>query len=214
MQQKNFVCDVLKNCSTGKVMKVPSDQIASPTYTKDLAEAFLQLVLAKVCGVINVVGPELINRFSFALEVAKILGVDSSKIIGCCTADICPLTSRPLSCGLKVGRLCTVLPNFSMRTVSDALHDWNPRPQSFYSSTQASGLQQIQKVWYAPHTFQAYWEEEIQAVERCLRRCWLAPGPLMAEFESQVAGNMGSCAILVLLPIPLASPCMICTAKR
>mmetsp|Transcript_89092 Transcript_89092/g.236692 ORF Transcript_89092/g.236692 Transcript_89092/m.236692 type:complete len:440 (-) Transcript_89092:88-1407(-) len=47
------------------------------------------------------------------------------------------------------------------------------------------------KVWYAPHKFEAYGEEEIQEVVQCLRDGWLAPGPRTEEFERQVAEIFG-----------------------
>ncbi|CAF0884575.1 unnamed protein product [Didymodactylos carnosus] len=43
------------------------------------------------------------------------------------------------------------------------------------------------KIWYAPHKFEAYGEEEINAVEACLRVGWLAPGPITEKFECEVA---------------------------
>ena len=190
-QQKNFVYQVMKNCRSGQSMQLPNDQLGNPTYNKDLAEATLQLLWANATGIINVVGPQVYARFSFAVEVAQFLDLDTSNLVGCCTADMCPRAPRPLSAGLKTEKMCNVLPNFSMRSVSEALQDWNPRSQSFYSSTQATEPTKKNKVWYAPHTFQAYGEDEIKAVESCLRKGWLAPGPLMAEFETQVAAYFG-----------------------
>ena len=66
------------------------------------------------------------------------------------------------------------------------------------------------KVWYAPNQFEAYGEEEIQAVNDCLRAGWLAGfGPRSAEFEQKVSArfgkkhglfvNSGSSAILLAL---------------
>jgi len=66
------------------------------------------------------------------------------------------------------------------------------------------------KVWYAPNQFEAYGEEEIQAVNDCLRAGWLAGfGPRSAEFEQKVSErfgkkhglfvNSGSSAILLAL---------------
>ena len=44
------------------------------------------------------------------------------------------------------------------------------------------------KVWYAPHKFESYGEEEIQAVEKALRDGWLAGfGPYTTEFENKIA---------------------------
>lgn len=47
------------------------------------------------------------------------------------------------------------------------------------------------KVWYAPYKFEAYGEEEIEAVTACLRDGWLAPGPRTDDFEQQVAALFG-----------------------
>lgn len=67
-----------------------------------------------------------------------------------------------------------------------------------------------QKIWYAPNKFESYGEEEIKAVEECLRDGWLAGfGKRTIEFEQRVAAifgkthglfvNSGSSAILLAL---------------
>ena len=48
------------------------------------------------------------------------------------------------------------------------------------------------KIWYAPNSFEAYGEEEIQAVVACLRDGWLAGfGEKTIEFEEKVAKLFG-----------------------
>jgi len=48
------------------------------------------------------------------------------------------------------------------------------------------------KIWYAPNGFEAYGEEEIQAVVNCLRDGWLAGfGKRTQEFEKRVAAYFG-----------------------
>jgi CDP-6-deoxy-D-xylo-4-hexulose-3-dehydrase len=47
------------------------------------------------------------------------------------------------------------------------------------------------KIWYAPNRMEAYGEEEIEAVNKCLRAGWLAPGPLTEQFEKGVAEHFG-----------------------
>lgn len=48
------------------------------------------------------------------------------------------------------------------------------------------------KIWYAPNQFEAYGEEEIKAVEECLRDGWLAGfGPRTIEFEKKVSERFG-----------------------
>jgi CDP-4-dehydro-6-deoxyglucose reductase, E1 len=50
----------------------------------------------------------------------------------------------------------------------------------------------MKKIWYAPNKFEAYGEEEIKAVEICLRDGWLAGfGPRTIEFEEKIAKHFG-----------------------
>ena len=53
-------------------------------------------------------------------------------------------------------------------------------------------LDNMKKVWYAPNKLEAYGEEEIKAVEQCLRDGWLAGfGPRSIEFEEKIAKEFG-----------------------
>ena len=48
------------------------------------------------------------------------------------------------------------------------------------------------KVWYAPHKFESYGEEEIEAVNKALKDGWLAGfGPYTTEFEAKIAEEFG-----------------------
>ncbi|CAF1207460.1 unnamed protein product [Rotaria sordida] len=47
------------------------------------------------------------------------------------------------------------------------------------------------KIWYAPNKFESYGDEEIKAVESCLRKGWLAPGPITEQFEREIASIFG-----------------------
>ena len=66
------------------------------------------------------------------------------------------------------------------------------------------------KVWYAPNKFESYGEDEIKAVEECLRDGWLAGfGKRSVEFENRVSKlfgkkhglfvNSGSSAVLLAM---------------
>ena len=47
------------------------------------------------------------------------------------------------------------------------------------------------KHWYAPNKFEAYGDDEIDAVVDCLKDGFLAPGPRTEMFEKKVAGLFG-----------------------
>ena len=84
-------------------------------------------------------------------------------------------------------------------------------------------MKQSKKVWYAPNKFEAYGEEEIKAVEQCLRDGWLAGfGPKSIEFEEKVAKYFGkkyglfvnsgsSACLLALAALNLPKGCKVIT---
>jgi CDP-6-deoxy-D-xylo-4-hexulose-3-dehydrase len=79
------------------------------------------------------------------------------------------------------------------------------------------------KVWYAPNKFESYGEEEIKAVEACLRDGWLAGfGPRSTEFEEKIAKRFGkkygvfvnsgsSACLLAIAALNLPKGCKIIT---
>jgi CDP-6-deoxy-D-xylo-4-hexulose-3-dehydrase len=79
------------------------------------------------------------------------------------------------------------------------------------------------KVWYAPNKFESYGEEEIKAVEACLRDGWLAGfGPRSIEFEKKIAKRFGkkfgvfvnsgsSACLLALAALDLPKGCKVIT---
>ena len=81
----------------------------------------------------------------------------------------------------------------------------------------------MKKIWYAPNKFESYGEEEIKAVEKCLRDGWLAGfGPLSVEFEEKIAKEFGkkygvfvnsgsSACLLALAALDLPEGCKVIT---
>ena len=81
----------------------------------------------------------------------------------------------------------------------------------------------MKKIWYAPNKFESYGEEEIKAVEQCLRDGWLAGfGPRSIEFEEKIAKRFGkkygvfvnsgsSACLLALAALDLPKGCKVIT---
>jgi len=81
----------------------------------------------------------------------------------------------------------------------------------------------MKKVWYAPNKFESYGEEEIKAVEACLRDGWLAGfGPRSIEFEEKISKAFGkrygifvnsgsSACLLAIAALDLPKGCKIIT---
>ena len=108
--EKNFLMQLLAaaGAKTGK-MRVPNDQYSNPTYAPELAEFILELVLKNKSGVYNVVGPERLDRYSFALKACEILGLNSSFLVPVSTSDLAQAAARPLYAGLKTDKIMAEL---------------------------------------------------------------------------------------------------------
>lgn len=125
-QGKNFAYQLVRNLNQGKTATLPSDQISSPSYGPDVARTALLLAEAGASGLINVVGPEVVDRIRFAREVARAFGLDESLIVGKPTAEIGQGAPRPLNSGLRIDRLEAVAPGLT-RPMEAALADFREK---------------------------------------------------------------------------------------
>jgi len=191
-KKHNFVHQVLRHITHHQPFMVSNDQISNPIFSEDLACAALQLVHEKDVppGIYNIAGPSLLTRYEFAMKIVEAMGLgDACKrfIVPCCTEELYhsnqKYVDRPKKSGLIVQKVWEQTNNHTIkpRSIEEVLLKvWNP----FNDST-------VQKVWYAPHKFQSYGDEETAAVQKCLKDGWISPGPLTSEFETKVANYFG-----------------------
>ncbi|MFN8595219.1 MAG: SDR family oxidoreductase [Anaerolineae bacterium] len=99
-QHKNFVYQLVAKLGQGETMFVPNDQISTPTYNVDLAAASVECVERDVTGVVNLVGPDRLDRAEFAQVVCRVFDLDNRLIVPRATAELGQLASRPLQAGL------------------------------------------------------------------------------------------------------------------
>ena len=66
---KNFVRLILATASTGKSLRVVSDQIGSPTSTRDLALAIRDLMSTELTGLFHVANSGACSRYEFARAI-------------------------------------------------------------------------------------------------------------------------------------------------
>jgi len=104
-QNKNFVSRLIKTLQNDQMIKVPQDQIGSPTLVNDIAEASCRLVEANANGIFHVAGTGWIDRYQFALEVAKAFNLPTDNIQPVLTAELGQAARRPLKAGMKSDRL-------------------------------------------------------------------------------------------------------------
>ena len=103
-QGNNFVVRLLRGVREGKRVAVPTDQITSPTYAPNLAQAVRELVESDACGIYNVAGPDIVDRYSFAVATARIFGFPIDLIKPIVTTELNQAARRPLRAGLKVDK--------------------------------------------------------------------------------------------------------------
>lgn len=128
---KNYVYSLMRNLGAGRRMRVPADQISTPTYNRDLVRTTLGLVDAGAKGIWHLCGPELLSRMEFAEQVAEFLGLDAGLLEPVPTAELGQRAPRPLSAGLATDKLRAGFPEPRMRTVAESLADCEGEMRAF-----------------------------------------------------------------------------------
>ena len=122
-QGKNFAYQLARALKAGKSLECPSDQISSPSYAPDVAQAVVSLVEKGKSGLIHVAGPEVMGRVEFAQALAQGLGLDSRLIVSRTTTELGQAAPRPLQGGLSTLLLDQILPG-AMRPLEQAIRNF------------------------------------------------------------------------------------------
>ena len=102
---KNFVVGLINNLKKGRSMKVPCDQIGSPTYANNMVQAVKELIEADKTGIYHVAGTDVMDRYTFAKNVAGIFELDESLFVPVTTDQLSQKAKRPLNAGMKVDKV-------------------------------------------------------------------------------------------------------------
>ncbi len=121
--EKNYLYSLMRSLGAGKTMRVPEDQISTPTYNRDLATATVALVERGAQGIFHVCGPERMDRLEFARAVAAFLNLDGSLLQGLPTSALGQKARRPLSAGRSIDMLTGLYRDVEMRSLADGLED-------------------------------------------------------------------------------------------
>jgi len=77
----NFAFHTLTALKRGEQVEVPEDVRVSPTYVPDLCHGLLDLMIDGGSGIWHLANPGSLSWYHFALRLADLTGVDSSKLI-------------------------------------------------------------------------------------------------------------------------------------
>jgi dTDP-4-dehydrorhamnose reductase len=100
VQRKNFVYQLWSALSEGRELRVPSDQIGTPTAAPDAARVIVELWQAGERGVFHVAGAERALRSDFGCVVAEELGLDPDLVRPTPTEGLGLAAPRPKGAGL------------------------------------------------------------------------------------------------------------------
>lgn len=120
-QGKNFVLRLISTLTNNQIIRVPQDQIGSPTWANDIAEASCRLLEVGARGMFHTTGIDCMNRYQFALKVGEVFGLQTDTLVPVMTSEFNQAAARPLKCGMRCDRLHQTL-NWNSRGVVDGLN--------------------------------------------------------------------------------------------
>jgi dTDP-4-dehydrorhamnose reductase len=112
-QEKNFVYQLIRNCRRAQAMRIPMDQVSSPTYNVDLAQASVELCERDLHGIYHLAGDGVLARVAFARLACRVFELNDSCFVPVPTVALGQKAPRPLKGGLLIdkarGALSTTL---------------------------------------------------------------------------------------------------------
>ena len=120
-QEKNFVYQLIANCRGAREMRIPMDQVSSPTYNVDLAQATVELCERDLHGVYHLAGDGVMDRVTFARLACRVFDLDGSRLTPVATAALAQKASRPLHGGLLIDKARAAL-STPLRSPEAGLH--------------------------------------------------------------------------------------------
>lgn len=123
-QSKNFLYTLRRLLTSGQTMRVPTDQLATPTYNPDLAAAILALLDRRAAGLFHIAGPEFLSRYDFAVQACALLNLNPAQLQPVTTPELNQKAARPLLGGLRIDKLNALLGPSTMRPIDEGIHSW------------------------------------------------------------------------------------------
>jgi len=100
----NFVTWLLAQLRSGKPVRIVKDQFGNPTLASELAAALRQLAESGRNGIYHICGAEIISRYDFAVQAAKVFEWDESLIAPVATAELNQAAKRPANSGFDISK--------------------------------------------------------------------------------------------------------------
>ena len=116
----SFVAWLVKELSEDRPVNIVDDQFNNPTYAKRLAELIVRLVADQALGAWHFGSREVVSRYSFALKIADVFGLNVDLIHPTSTAALKQKAPRPMRSGLICDKLVSGL-NYEILPIHEEL---------------------------------------------------------------------------------------------
>jgi dTDP-4-dehydrorhamnose reductase len=120
---KNFVSSILRQANEKEVLSIVDDQVGSPTYTVDLAQAISALIQRDAQGIFHVANSDHCTWNLFGETILKLSGLDRVKVIPISSRELGRPAARPSYSVLSCQKLKRET-GFVLRSWSEALKDY------------------------------------------------------------------------------------------
>lgn len=99
----NFITWILEKLRENKEISIVTNQINSPTYSKNLAEIVIQLIDDEAKGIYHTAGDGALSRYEMAIKCAEIFDYNKKLIVP--INNIKQKAKRPKNAGLDINKL-------------------------------------------------------------------------------------------------------------
>lgn len=118
----NFVTKILRRAHQVGALQVVTDEIASPTYTADLAHAIGRLLESGLFGTYHFTNSGVCSRFEYACEALVAAGLDRIPVQPIALRDFARASTPPLYTALR--NLCGESIGITLRPWREAVHEY------------------------------------------------------------------------------------------
>jgi len=120
---------ILSAAKNQKELRIVDDQIGSPTYTKDLAKAILELINLDAQGILHITNSGCCSWFEFAREIIQRFGYKTS-VLPISTTEANRLAKRPA---------CSVLSPAALTSYGITLRNWQDALDAYIDELRGKG---------------------------------------------------------------------------
>jgi len=118
----NFPTKIIRAADQHRRLRVVVDEISSPTYAPDLAQAIVQLIATEFYGTYHLINNGACSRYEFALKVLHMSGRGEVSVEPITIDQYPRLSTPPLNCVLR--NFCGALHGIVLRPWEEALRDF------------------------------------------------------------------------------------------